>query len=183
MCFTSYDVQELAGEGRHQHPVVSSVRNHQPLAVVVHGNLPWERQQAGGQGVSQQLDAQLVLLELAALPVVAQGSVGEERQLVSVALTHHREEQVTPRAQQNQRGPARHLQLVPEERLSIVNHWVADVVTQHGAADVVDDLRGRSHRFTQTPTERWLVMVYFYCIRTAKVMRNSFLLNLPVIKH
>lgn len=127
-----------------------SVGHHQPLADVIHGNLPRERQHAGGQGVSQQLDAQLVLLQLAALPVVAQGGAGEERQLVAVALAHHGEEQVSPRAQQDQRGPAGHLQLVPEERLAVVDHRVADVVAQHGAADVVDDLRGRGHRFTST---------------------------------
>lgn len=141
MCFTSYDVQELTGGGRdHQDPVVPSVGHHQPLAAVVHGNLSWERQQTGGQGVSQQLDAQLVLLQLAALPVVAQGGAGEECQLVAVALAHHREEQVSPRAQQYKRGPAGHLQLVPEERLAVVDHRVADVVAQHSAADVVDDL-------------------------------------------
>lgn len=142
MCFTSYDVQELASGGRdHQDPVVSSVGDHQPLAAVVHGNLPWKRQHAGGQGVSQQLDAQLMLLQLAALPVVAQGGACEECQLVAVALAHHREEQVATRAQQDQRGPAGHLQLVPEERLAIVDHRVADVVAEHGAADVVDDLK------------------------------------------
>lgn len=100
MCFTSYDVQKLASGGvHHQDPVVSSVGDHQSLAAIVHGNLPRKRQHAGGQGVSQQLDAQLVLLQLAALPVVAQGGVCEACQLVAVALAHHREEQVATRAQ------------------------------------------------------------------------------------
>lgn len=76
----------------------------------------------------------------APLAVVAKGGGGEERLPVAVAFAHQGEEQVAAGAQEDERGPAGHLQLVPEARLAVIHHRVADVVAEHGAADVPQDL-------------------------------------------
>lgn len=112
----------------------------QSLLAVVDGHLPRKRQDGGWQGVSVQLDAHCVRLQQALLPVVAQGAVSKKHHPVTVAFAHEGEEQVAARPQQHQRGPAGHLQVMPEPRLSVVYHWVADVISEDGTADVGEDL-------------------------------------------
>lgn len=138
---TSYGVQQLSSRRNHQNPVMSSVRYGQSLLNAVYGHLPGERQDAGRQGVSVQLDAHCVCLEEIPLPVVMQGAGRKQRQPLAVAFAHQGEEQVAAWAQQDQRGPAGHLQVMPEARLAVVHHRVADVIAEHGAADIVQGLR------------------------------------------
>lgn len=110
------------------------------LTPVVDGYFPWKRQNAGGKGVSEQLERHCVCPEQAALPVVTEGGVGEKHLFVPVALAHQGEEQIATRPQEDKRGPAGHLQRVPETRLAVIHHRVADVVAEHSTADVVQDL-------------------------------------------
>lgn len=112
----------------------------QSLVAVVYSHLPWEGQDAGWQGVSVQLDAHRVFLQQTLLTVVTEGAVSEKHQPVSVAFAYQGEEQVSMWAQKDQRWPAGHLQFMPEMRLTVVHHWVADVVTKHSTANVVQDL-------------------------------------------
>lgn len=127
---------------------MSSICNGQSLLAVVHGHLPRKRQDGGWQGVSVQLDAHCVRLQQALLPVVAEGAVSKKHHPVAVAFAHEGEEQVATWPQQNQRGPAGHLQLMPETRLAIVYHRVGDVIAEDSAADVGEDLGrvGEKHR-------------------------------------
>lgn len=66
-----------------------------------------------------------------------------------MAFAHQGEEEVAARAQEDERRPAGHLQLMPKTRLAVINHWMADVVAEHGAADVVQDLREIGSKQTQ----------------------------------
>lgn len=117
-----------------------SVCYDQSLVGVVYSHLPREGQDAGWQGVSVQLDAHCVLLQQALLPVVTEGAVSEKHQPVAVAFAHQGEEQISTRTQEDQCGPAGHLQVMPETRLAVIHHWVANVIAKHGAANVVQDL-------------------------------------------
>lgn len=92
-------MQQLTSGGHHQNPVMPGVCNGQSFAAVVHGNFPRKRQDTGRQGVSQQLDLDAVLLQQSQLPVVAEGDVGEECQLVAVAFANQGKEEVAPGAQ------------------------------------------------------------------------------------
>lgn len=110
------------------------------LILLIYGYFPRKRQDAGRKRVSKQLDGDCVCLQQAALPVVTEGSVSEKHLFVEVAFAHQGEEQVAARAQEDKRGPAGHLQLVPETRLAVIHHRMADVVAEHGTADVVQNL-------------------------------------------
>ena len=117
-----------------------SVCYGQSFPAVVYGDLSRKRQHAGGQGVPVQLDAHCVCLQQTLSPVVTEGEVSEERQPVAVALAHQGEEQVAPGSQEDQGGPAGHLQVMPQARLAVVHYRVADVIAEHSAPDVVEDL-------------------------------------------
>lgn len=133
-------MQQLPSARNHQNSVMSGVCYGQSLVVVIYSDFPRERQDAGRQGVSVQLDPHRVRFQQALLPIVAEGSISEKHQPVAVAFAHQGEEQVATRSQQDQRGPTGHLQFVPELRLAVVDHWVADVIAEHGTANVPQDL-------------------------------------------
>lgn len=140
LCFTSYGLQQLPSGGHQQNAVMPGVCYGDSLVLVIHGYFPRKRQDAGRERVSKQLDRDGVCLQQAALPVVPKGSVSEEHLFVQVAFAHQGEEQVAARAQEDQRRPAGHLQLVPQTRFAVVHHRMADVVAEHSAADVVQNL-------------------------------------------
>lgn len=81
-------------------------------------------------------------LQQTPLPVVTKGGGSEKHLFVAVAFAHQGEEQVATRAQKDERRPAGHLQLMPKTRLAVIHHRMADVVAEHSAADVVQDLWG-----------------------------------------
>ena len=134
-------MRQLSGRGHHQNPVVPSVSYGQSFLAVVYSHLSRKRQDAGWQGVSVQLDSHCVGLQQALLPVVTEGAGSEEHQPVPVAFAHQGEKQVAVWSEQDQRGPAGHLQLMPEARLAVVHHRVADVIAEDGAANIVKDLK------------------------------------------
>lgn len=71
----------------------------QSFIAVVYGHFPRKRQDAGWQGVSEQLDPHCVRLQQALLPVVMEGAISKKRQPVAVAFAHQGEEQVAMWAQ------------------------------------------------------------------------------------
>lgn len=152
---TSYDMCQLPGRGHQQNPVMPSVRYGQPFLAVVHSHLPRKRQDAGWQGVSVQLDPHWVRLQHAPLPVVTEGAIGKKRQPVAVAFAHKGEEQVAARSKQDQRGPAGHFQFMPEVRLAVVHHWVADVIAENSTANIVQDLWRVGYKHRKMSKEPW----------------------------
>lgn len=133
-------MQELSSRGHHQNSVMPGVCYGQSFLAVVYSHLPRKRQGTGRQGVSVQLEPHWVCLKQTLLPVITEGAVGKKHQPVAVAFAHQGEKQVATWAQQDQRGPAGHLQFMPEACLAVVHHWVTDVIAEHGAANVVQDL-------------------------------------------
>ena len=122
--------------------MVPGVCYRQPLPPGVHRHLPREGQDGGGQRVPVESDPHRVVPQQASVPVVSEGGLGEEGEPVAVFLPHHREEQVAAGPQEDERGPAGHLQLMPQPRVAVVHHRVADVVAEYSAAHVPKDLDG-----------------------------------------
>lgn len=107
---------------------MSCVCYDKPFSTVVYSHLSRKGKDAGWQGVFVQLDSHCVSLEQATPPIITQSAVSEKHQPVTVALTHQGEEQVATWSEKDQRGPAGDLQFMPETRLAVVYHGVADVV-------------------------------------------------------
>lgn len=114
-----------------------SVRYGQGFVAIVYSHLSRKRQDAGWQRVSVKLDSHRVSLQQALLPIVTQGAFRKKRQPVAVPFAHQREEQVAAWSQQDQRRPARYLQLMPKVRLTVVHHRVADIIAEDSAANII----------------------------------------------
>lgn len=133
-----------------------SVSYGQFLIAVVYGHLSRKRQDAGRQGVFVKLHPHWMSLQQGLLPVVTQGAVSKKHQPVALPFTHQREEQVATWPQQDQCRPAGHLQLVPKARLTVIHHWVADVITENSATNVVQDLWRVGNK--QLTKEKYLII-------------------------
>lgn len=118
----------------------------QLFAAVIHSHLPREGKDAGWHRVLVELNCHRVGLQLALFLVITESNISEKCQSVAVAFAHQGEEQVAAWSQQNQCGPAGDFQFVPERRLIVVDHWVADVISEHCAPDVIQDL-GKKEAF------------------------------------
>lgn len=134
---TSYGMEQLSRRRHYQNPVMPCVSYGQSLISAVYSHLSWEGKDARWQGVSVKLDSHCMSLQQALVSVMTKGSFSKKHQPVSATFAYQGEEQVAMWSKQDQGGPARDLQFMPETRLTVVYHRVSDVIAKNSAANVV----------------------------------------------